>query len=138
QEADRRVEKLRVRLAVPQGFGRQTRQALLERHGRHPLHGVQGNRGRALQPSHRRVTTSISQQRRGSPRMILDFLRDRGGNYAMLTGLAMLPIMGGMAIAVDFSEMNRQKQATVNALDAAGLATARQVASGVSDAALIA
>ena len=70
--------------------------------------------------------------------MIRKFLRDRGGNYAMLTGLAMLPIMGGIAIAVDFSEMNRQKQATVNALDAAGLATARQVASGVSDEALIA
>ena len=69
--------------------------------------------------------------------MIRKFLRDRGGNYAMLTGLAMLPIMGAMAIAVDFSEMNRQKQATVNALDAAGLATARQVASGVSDEALI-
>lgn len=70
--------------------------------------------------------------------MILDFLRDRRGNYAMLTGLAMLPIMGGVAIAVDFSEMNRQKQTTVNALDAAGLATARQVASGASDEALIA
>lgn len=69
--------------------------------------------------------------------MILDFLRDRGGNYAMLTGIAMLPIMGSVAIAVDFSEMNRQKQATVNALDAAGLATARQVASGASDEALI-
>lgn len=70
--------------------------------------------------------------------MILNFLRDRGGNYAMLTGIAMLPIMGSVAIAVDFSEMNRQKQATVNALDAAGLATARQVASGASDEALIA
>ena len=69
--------------------------------------------------------------------MILDFLRDRGGNYAMLTGIAMLPIMGSVAIAIDFSEMNRQKQATVNALDAAGLATARQVASGASDEALI-
>lgn len=70
--------------------------------------------------------------------MILDFLRDRGGNYAMLMGVAMLPIMGSVAIAIDFSEMNRQKQATVNALDAAGLATARQVASGASDAAVIA
>jgi Flp pilus assembly protein TadG len=70
--------------------------------------------------------------------MILKFLRDRGGNYAMLTGFAMLPIMGSVAIAIDFSEMNRQKQATVNALDAAGIATARQVVSGASDEALIA
>lgn len=69
--------------------------------------------------------------------MILDFLRDRRGNYAMMMGFAMLPIMGGVAIAIDFSEMNRQKQATVNALDAAGLATARQVASGASDEALV-
>ena len=70
--------------------------------------------------------------------MILDFLKDRGGNYAMMMGIAMLPIMGGVAIAIDFSEMNRQKQATVNALDAAGLATARQVATGASDEAVIA
>ncbi len=70
--------------------------------------------------------------------MILDFLRDRGGNYAMLMGFAMLPIMGSVAIAIDFSEMNRQKQATINALDAAGVATARQVVSGASNEALIA
>ena len=69
--------------------------------------------------------------------MILNFLLDRRGNYAMLMGVAMLPIMGSLAVAVDYSEMNRQKQATISALDAAGLATARQVASGVSDEALI-
>jgi Flp pilus assembly protein TadG len=70
--------------------------------------------------------------------MISRFLKDRRGNYAMMMGVAMLPIMGSLAIAVDFSEMNRQKQATINALDAAGIATARQVAAGASDAALIA
>ena len=70
--------------------------------------------------------------------MIREFLRDRGGNYAMLMGIAMLPIMGSVAIAIDFSEMNRQKQATINALDAAGVATARQVVSGASNEALIA
>ena len=70
--------------------------------------------------------------------MIREFLRDRGGNYAMLMGIAMLPIMGSLAIAVDFSEMNRQKQATINALDAAGVATARQVVTGASNEALIA
>ena len=70
--------------------------------------------------------------------MIREFLRDRGGNYAMLMGIAMLPIMGSVAIAIDFSEMNRQKQATINALDAAGVATARQVVTGASNEALIA
>ena len=35
--------------------------------------------------------------------MIRKFLRDRGGNYAMLTGLAMLPIMGGMASPVSIA-----------------------------------
>ncbi|MBL8579414.1 MAG: TadE/TadG family protein [Mesorhizobium sp.] len=70
--------------------------------------------------------------------MINRFLRDRRGNYAMLTAIAMLPIMGSVAIAVDYSEMNRQKQITASALDAAGLATARQVVSGASDAELIA
>ena len=70
--------------------------------------------------------------------MIRKFLRDRRGNFAMITGVAMLPIMGSIALAVDFTEMNRQKQATMNALDAAGVATARQVATGASDAALIA
>ena len=70
--------------------------------------------------------------------MISRFLKDRRGNYAMMMGFAMLPIMGSLAIAVDFSEMNRQKQATINALDAAGIATARQVVTGASDAALIA
>jgi Flp pilus assembly protein TadG len=70
--------------------------------------------------------------------MIRKFLKDRRGNYAMLVGFAMLPIMGSVAIAIDFSEMNRRKQATVSALDAAGLATARQVATGASDEALIA
>ena len=50
----------------------------------------------------------------------------------------MVPLMGGLAIAVDFGEMNRQKQTVANALDAAGIATARQVVSGASETQLIA
>jgi Flp pilus assembly protein TadG len=75
--------------------------------------------------------------RRGPPFMLAKFLSDRRGNFALATVGALLPIMGALALAVDYSEMNRQKQATTNALDAAGLATARQVAAGASDAALI-
>lgn len=49
----------------------------------------------------------------------------------------MVPLMGGLAIAVDYAEMNRQQQAVANALDAAGLATAREVVSGASDSNLV-
>jgi Flp pilus assembly protein TadG len=66
------------------------------------------------------------------------FLADRRGNYALMTAVAMVPLMGGLALAVDFSEMNRQKQAVANALDAAGIATAREVVTGASDNELIA
>ncbi|MBX3576429.1 MAG: hypothetical protein KF723_04410 [Rhizobiaceae bacterium] len=67
---------------------------------------------------------------------MLDFLRDRGGNYAIVSAFAMVPIMGGLAIAVDFGEMSRERQLMVNALDAAGIATARHVVSGADEAAL--
>jgi Flp pilus assembly protein TadG len=66
------------------------------------------------------------------------FVADRRGNYALMTAVAMVPLMGGLALAVDFSEMNRQKQAVANALDAAGIATAREVVTGASDSELIA
>jgi Flp pilus assembly protein TadG len=70
--------------------------------------------------------------------MIRRFLQDTGGNYALATVLATIPLMGGLALAVDFTEMNRQQQVALNALDAAGIATARHIDSGASDAALIA
>ena len=55
-----------------------------------------------------------------------------------MTAVAMVPLMGGLAIAVDFGEMNRQKEAVANALDAAGIATARQAVSGASESELVA
>jgi Flp pilus assembly protein TadG len=61
------------------------------------------------------------------------FLDDRRGNYALMTVVALVPLMGGVAIAVDFTEMSRQKQEVANALDAAGIATARQVVTGATD-----
>ena len=75
--------------------------------------------------------------RRGAThQMLRRFLDDRRGNFAMMTAVAMIPLLGGVALAVDYSEMNRQKQATVNALDAAAVATARQIVSGASDEAI--
>ncbi|WP_281349462.1 pilus assembly protein [Nitratireductor arenosus] len=61
---------------------------------------------------------------------------DLSGNYSVAFALALLPIMGGVAIAVDFTEMNRQKQAMLNALDAAGIATARRIVEGANEAEL--
>ncbi|MBZ9986346.1 pilus assembly protein [Mesorhizobium sp. BH1-1-5] len=61
------------------------------------------------------------------------FCRDRRGNYALMTAIAMVPLMGAVAMAVDFSELNRQKQMVLNALDAANFAAARRLAEGATD-----
>jgi Flp pilus assembly protein TadG len=66
--------------------------------------------------------------------MIRRFLKDRRGNFAMLTAISMVPIMGALMLAIDYSEMSRRRQLMQNALDAAGIATARQLLSGATDA----
>ena len=70
--------------------------------------------------------------------MIGTFLRDQRGNFAMMFAIGMAPLLGCLALAIDYTEMTRQKQATLNALDAAGIATARYMVSGASDAEVIA
>lgn len=66
--------------------------------------------------------------------MLRRFIKDTRGNYALLTAAAMVPIAGALAISVDFSEMSTQRQATLNALDAAGIATARRIVEGATEA----
>jgi Flp pilus assembly protein TadG len=66
--------------------------------------------------------------------MIVDFFRDRRGNYALMTVITMIPLMGGVALAVDYTELVRERQETLNALDAAGIATAQQIVAGATDA----
>ena len=39
--------------------------------------------------------------------------RDRSGGYGIAFTVALVPIFGALAIAVDFSEMNRQRQADI-------------------------
>jgi Flp pilus assembly protein TadG len=68
----------------------------------------------------------------------LDFLRDRRGNYAIAVVVGLVPLMGSLALAVDYAELNRQRQAVHNALDAAGIATARHIVSGASEEAVLA
>lgn len=70
--------------------------------------------------------------------MIGRFLRDASGNFAIAMTVALVPIMGGVALAIDYAELTRQKQATLNALDAAGIATARQIVTGASEEAIVA
>ncbi|WP_336066617.1 TadE/TadG family type IV pilus assembly protein [Nitratireductor rhodophyticola] len=65
--------------------------------------------------------------------MLRKFVHDRRGNFAMMTALAMAPIMGVAALVVDYSQISRQRQMTLNALDAAGIATARYLTQGATD-----
>ena len=70
--------------------------------------------------------------------MLRRFLSDKRGNYMLLTAASIIPIMGGLAVAVDYSEMSRQRQLTINALDAAGVATARRLVEGADNQELVA
>ncbi|MGB3537509.1 MAG: pilus assembly protein, partial [Mesorhizobium sp.] len=65
--------------------------------------------------------------------MIRGFLKDKSGNYALLTVIALVPLMGALALGVDYTDLSRQRQDTLNALDAAGIATARRIAEGATD-----
>ncbi|ESZ07556.1 pilus assembly protein [Mesorhizobium sp. M1060] len=67
--------------------------------------------------------------------MIRRFLNDRRGNYALMTVITMVPLMGALALAIDYTDLLRQKQNMLNALDAAGIATAQQIVAGATDAA---
>lgn len=70
--------------------------------------------------------------------MIRRFFRNTSGNFAIATALAIVPILGGLALAIDFGQMSRQRQETMNALDAAGLAAARRLVEGATDAEVVA
>ena len=64
--------------------------------------------------------------------MLRRFWADNNGNYMMLTALAMAPLVGSVALAVDYSELVRQRAVMLSALDATGLATARRYEQGAS------
>jgi len=62
--------------------------------------------------------------------MLRNFIQDRRGQYAMMTAIVMLPLIGALAVGVDYAEMSRQRSLAVNALDAAGIGTARRYLQG--------
>jgi Flp pilus assembly protein TadG len=66
--------------------------------------------------------------------MFRKFWADRRGNYAMMTVICMLPMMGGLALAIDYAEMTRERSQALAALDAAGIAAARVYLTGMADA----
>ncbi|MFI0843627.1 pilus assembly protein [Mesorhizobium sp. IMUNJ 23232] len=65
--------------------------------------------------------------------MFRKFWADRRGNYAMMTVICMLPMMGGLALAIDYTEMTRERGQTLAALDAANFAAARLYIDGKTD-----
>lgn len=62
--------------------------------------------------------------------------QEKSGNYALATAIAMVPLMGGLGLVVDYSEATRQRAFVMNALDAAGVATARRIIDGATNAEL--
>jgi Flp pilus assembly protein TadG len=66
--------------------------------------------------------------------MLRRFWADTSGNYAMITGLLMAPLFASIALAVDYSELVRQRAVMLSALDATGLAAAKRYEEGASPA----
>ncbi len=58
------------------------------------------------------------------------FLRNEAGNFAIIMGLTAFPLIGVTALAVDYSNFERQKSFVQTALDAAALATSKEFAAG--------
>lgn len=58
--------------------------------------------------------------------MIRKFGSHRGGNFAMMFSMLLLPILGGVALAVDYTNLTRYRGDLQNASDAAVLYAARQ------------
>lgn len=58
------------------------------------------------------------------------FLRDSSGNFGMMMGLMAFPIIGSMALAVDYSNLMKDTTAAQASLDAAALAAAKEYSSG--------
>ncbi len=74
--------------------------------------------------------------RNGLLRNFKRFLRNEAGNYAIMFGITLFPIVGAVSLAVDYSNIQRHRAAVQDALDAAALASAKEYSSGVTGAAL--
>jgi hypothetical protein len=61
------------------------------------------------------------------------FIRSDTGNYGMMFGVMMFPIIGATALAIDYTSFSRQRSAIQNCLDAAALAAAKFFATGAGE-----
>ncbi|WP_306225235.1 pilus assembly protein [Bosea beijingensis] len=59
------------------------------------------------------------------PELIRRFRRDEGGNFLMLFGLTLIPLMGVVGVAIDYSRASNARQALSAAIDSAALMAAR-------------
>lgn len=66
------------------------------------------------------------------------FFRNEAGNYAITFALTVFPILGAISMAVDYSNLARQRTAVQNGLDAAALAAAKEYSNGMTGSALTA
>ena len=71
------------------------------------------------------------------PEMVRRFRRDQRGNVLMMFGLAIIPLMGVVGVAVDYSRASNARQALNAAIDSAALMAARD-AQKLTDAQLTA
>ncbi len=71
------------------------------------------------------------------PGMFKRFGADQRGNIAMMFGLALVPLLGVMGVAIDYSRASNARQALNSAIDSAALMAARD-AQKLTDAQLIA
>jgi Flp pilus assembly protein TadG len=62
--------------------------------------------------------------------MLKNFLRNQDGNYAAIFAIAMLPLVAGVGISVDYSNISRLKHSLGDSTDAAGLAVSKVYAEG--------
>ncbi|NLS02674.1 pilus assembly protein [Rhizobium sp. P32RR-XVIII] len=62
------------------------------------------------------------------------FVRDEGGNFAILTALAMVPLLGAASVAVDFTNASFEADKLQESLDSAALAAVRFFGEGHTEA----
>ncbi|MCB1429433.1 MAG: TadE/TadG family protein [Halioglobus sp.] len=65
-----------------------------------------------------------------------EFLANQSGNFGIIFAICAFPAIGAASLALDYSNMSRERNMVQHSLDAAALATAKQMASGTTGAAL--
>ena len=63
-------------------------------------------------------------------------LRNESGNFAIIFAICAFPAVGAASLALDYSNMSRERNMVQHSLDAAALAAAKQMATGTTGAAL--